>query len=115
MNSIAQNITGLAVGSLIVSIISAFIAIASMSHAIYARQKTKKESEEQFNFMANLVMYSADNPDAVYKKLQEFRKSGIWGPVQVIRLSNGKLNFAFNEELKAGVKLGESLDASKKE
>jgi hypothetical protein len=113
MNCVVQNITGWEGTSLVVSIIAAIIAIASICQAIYLRRKTKKESEEQFNFMANLVMYSTDDPDAVYKKLQEYRKSGTWGPVQVIRLSNGKLNFAFNEELKDGVKLQENLDVKK--
>jgi hypothetical protein len=97
----------------IVSIIAAFIAIASIWQAIYLRQKTKKESKEQFNFMANLVMYSANNPEVVSKRLQDYRKSGTWGPVEVIRLSNGKLNFSFNKELKESVKLGDSADVKK--
>lgn len=74
-----QNNACLEVSALIVSIIAAIIAIISFIHAIVLRQRTKKESEEQFSFMANLVMYSVNNPEVVQKKLQDYRKSGTWG------------------------------------
>jgi hypothetical protein len=96
-----------------VAIIAALIAIAAIGHAICVRNKTKKESQEQFNFISNLVMYSSSDPDAVSQKMKAFRETGTWGPVQVIRLENGKLSFAFDEKVADGIGLKAKPNAEK--
>jgi|GEM_PF-4794829 len=100
---------GLAMASLVVSIFAALIALAAIFQAICFRNKTKKETQDQFNFTANLVMYATGNPEKVTSILQSFQKSGAWGPVEVIRQPDGKLNFKFNQVLSGIIGISEKV------
>ncbi|MGA2158669.1 MAG: hypothetical protein ABSG90_05585 [Dehalococcoidia bacterium] len=90
--------------SLIVSILAIIFTVITIIQAIVIRNRTKKENDEQFTFIANLVMYSSADPEAVANKLQEYRKSGVWGPVAIKRLKDGKLNFAFTPQFQPPTK-----------
>jgi hypothetical protein len=68
----------LEVSALVVSIVSAGIAIGSIVQAIRLRQRTKKEAEEQLSFITHLVANSAADPDAVRKMLKDYEKAGEW-------------------------------------
>lgn len=67
---------GLAVCSLIVSIIAALVAIASMCHAFYVRKKTKQESKEQLDFITYVVINSAPDPQTLQRLIDEYVRTG---------------------------------------
>lgn len=68
----------LEISALVVSIVSAGIAIGSIVQAIRLRQRAKKEAEEQLSFITHLVVNSAVDPDAVRRMLQDYSKAGEW-------------------------------------
>ena len=68
----------LEVSALVVSIVSAGLAIGSIVQAIRLRQRTKKETEEQLSFITHLVVNSAAYPDTVRRMLKDYAKAGEW-------------------------------------
>ena len=84
----------LEVPALIVSIVAAGIAIASFVHAIILRERTKRETKEQLDFIVNLVVNSAADPDTVRRMLKDYNDSGEWR-AQVSSRPNGKYGLDF--------------------
>jgi len=80
--------------ALIVSIISAFIAIASFIQAIILRQRTKRETDESLDFLVHLVVNSSADPDTVRRMLEDYRRAGTWR-AKVSRRPDGKYGLDF--------------------
>jgi len=99
----------LEVSALIVSIVAAIIAIVSFAHAIVLRRWTKRESKEQLDFIMNLVVNSAADPDTVRRMLEDYNKVGEWRG-SVSRRPDGKYGIDFKisigGEIKPSGKLG---------
>ena len=64
--------------SLVVSIISAILAIAAITHAIALRKKTERETKEHLSFITHLIVNSAPDPNTVQRMLDDFNKLGEW-------------------------------------
>lgn len=100
----------LEVSALIVSIAAAGIAIASFVQAIVLRRRTKRETKEQLDFITNLVVNSAADPDTVRRMLEDYNKAGEWR-ARVSRRPDGKYGLdskiVVGGEIKPSGKLGE--------
>ena len=84
----------LEVWALTVSILAAGIAITSFFHAIVIRQRTKRETQEQLDFIMNLVVNSAADPDTVRRMLKDYNDAGEWRAT-VSRRPDGKYGLDF--------------------
>ena len=91
----------LEVSALIVSIVSAVIAIAAIVQAIILRQWTKNETEGQLNFITHLVVNSAADPDAVRRMLEDYGRAGEWR-AKVSKRPDGKYGLDFTISVGGG-------------
>lgn len=84
----------LEVCALIVSIVSAGIAIAAIVQAIVLRRRTKSETEGQLTFLTHLVVNSAADPGTVRKMLEDYGRVGEWR-AKVSKRPDGKYGLDF--------------------
>jgi hypothetical protein len=89
--------------SLIVSIVSALIAIVSIIQAMRLRQQTKKETGKNLNIIRELIINSAPDPRTVRRLWEDYEKAGDWR-AQVVRGADG--SYHLNTNVKADVKIG---------
>lgn len=85
--------------ALIVSIIAAFIAIASFTQAIILRRSTKRETDQWLDFLVHLIVNSSADPDTVRRMLEDYRRAETWR-AKVSRRPDGKYGLDF--EIKVG-------------
>jgi len=103
----------LEVSALIVSIVSAGIAITAIVQAIVLRRRTKSETEEQLNLITHLVVNSAADPDTVRRMLEDYDRVGEWR-AKVSKRPDGKYGLDFTIPVGGGdVKLSGKLEAHK--
>jgi len=91
----------LEVCALIVSIVSAVIAITAIVQAIILRGRTKSETEGQLDFITHLVVNSAADPDTVRRMLEDYGRAGEWR-AKVSKRPDGKYGLDFSIRVGGG-------------
>ena len=75
--------------ALIVSIVSAGIAIGSFLHAVDTRRRTRRETVGHLEFIEHLVVNSAADPDTVRRMVKDYHETGVWR-AKVSKTPDGK-------------------------
>ena len=87
--------------ALIVSIVSGIIAVTAIIQSIVLRRWTTSETSGQLNFIIQLVVNSAADPDAVRRMLEDYGRAGEWR-AKVSKRPDGKYGLDFTISVGGG-------------